>query len=65
MADGAFTEAGRAEREAVERATDAQMRPAIEALGDDADELIATLSGWADAIRAEGGYLTSVSQLSP
>jgi hypothetical protein len=65
VAAGAFTDAGRDGREAVERATDAQMRPAIEALGDDADELIATLSEWADAIRAEGGYLASVSQLSP
>ncbi len=45
VADDAFTDAGRAAREAVERATDAQMRPAIEALGDDADELITTLVG--------------------
>ena len=33
MADGAFTEAGRSTREALELATDLQMRPAIEALG--------------------------------
>ena len=65
VADGAFTDAGRAAREAVERVTDAQLRPAVEALGDDADELITALSRWADAIRAEGGYLSSVSQLSP
>ena len=63
MIDGAFTDAGRAARERVEKATDAQMRPAIEALGDDFDELIAILGPWGDAIRASGGYLTSVAQL--
>ncbi len=64
VADGAFTAAGRADREAVERATDAQLRPAIEALGDDFDELIAILAPWGDAIRAAGGYLSSAAQLT-
>ncbi len=64
IADGAFTDAGRAAREAVERATDAQMRPAIEALGDDAGELITILEGWSVEIRGAGGYLTSPAQLT-
>jgi hypothetical protein len=65
LVDGdAFTDAGRAEREVVERATDAQVRPAIDALGDDADELIAILSPWSEAIRAAGGYISTVSQLT-
>lgn len=63
VADGGFTEAGRLAREAVERATDAQMRPAIEALGDDVDELIAILGPWGAAIRAAGGYLAGPRQL--
>ena len=65
LADGALTAAGQAAREAVERETDVQMRPAVEALGDDHGELVATLSTWANAICAEAGYLTSVSQLVP
>jgi hypothetical protein len=65
MADGAFTEQGRQEREAVELATDRQMRPAIEALDSDVDELIGTLAGWSAAIVAAGGYVTSAAQLHP
>jgi hypothetical protein len=65
VADGALTDAGQAAREAVEWETDVQMRPAIEALGDDHAELVATLATWADAVCAGGGYLTSVSQLVP
>ncbi|MET0326390.1 MAG: hypothetical protein ABW219_14290, partial [Ilumatobacteraceae bacterium] len=56
VADGAFTEAGRAAREAVEVHTDDQMRLAIEALGDDADELFSRLAPWGDAVRAAKGY---------
>ena len=37
---GALTDRGRAEREAVEVATDRQCRPIVEALGDDVDELL-------------------------
>jgi hypothetical protein len=65
VADGAFTERGQAEREAVEWDTDIQMRPAIDALGDDADELIDLLGRWSEEIRAAGGYLTSAAQLAP
>jgi hypothetical protein len=57
--DGAFTEAGRSAREAVEQATDRHCRPIVEALGDDVDELLAILQPWGHAIRAAGGYLTS------
>jgi hypothetical protein len=53
----AFTDAGRSAREDVERATDQQCRPIVEALGDDFDELIAILRPWGTAIRDAGGYL--------
>ena len=52
-----FSDQGRAEREAVEVATDRQLRPAIEALGDDFDELVEILRPWNVAIRQAGGYL--------
>jgi len=53
---GAFTDQGRAEREAIERATDRQCRPFIEVLGDDLDELLGILLPWGRAIRDEHGY---------
>ena len=56
VADGAFTDAGRAAREQVEVVTDEACRPIIEALGDDLDELVALLTPWGAAIRAAGGY---------
>lgn len=64
LADGAFTEAGRAAREAVEVATDAQMRESLEALGDDFGELMAILEPWGAAIREAGGYLKGPDQLT-
>jgi hypothetical protein len=57
--DGAFTDAGRAAREAVEQATDRHCRPIVDVLGDDLDELVAILRPWGKAIRAGGGYLTA------
>jgi hypothetical protein len=63
LRDGGFTDAGRDAREAVERDTDAQLRPAIEALGDDAGELTSRLAEWAVAIQAAGGYISGPSQL--
>jgi hypothetical protein len=57
VADGAFTDDGRALRETVEVATDRQLRPVVDSLGDDIDELISMLRPWGDAIRAAGGYL--------
>jgi hypothetical protein len=59
LADGAFTEQGRAEREAVEVATDRQCRPIVEALGDELDELVDILLPWGEQIRAGHGYPAS------
>jgi hypothetical protein len=57
LADGALTDEGRALREAIEAATDAQCIPMLDALGDDGlEELIGLLAPWGDAIRAAGGY---------
>jgi hypothetical protein len=52
-----LTEAGKAMRESIESATDAQIQPAVDALGDDAEELFAILKPWGAAMRATGGYL--------
>jgi hypothetical protein len=43
----------------VEEATDAQMRGAIEAIGDDFAELVALMEPWGTAVRAGFGYLSS------
>src|SRR6266540_3610709 len=59
LAGGRFTPAGRTEREAVERATDRQCRPLVEALGDDLDELLDALLPWGETIRAAHGYPAS------
>ena len=56
VVNGAFTPAGRAAREDVERVTDEQCRPIVESLGDDLDELVATIGGWSAAVQAAGGY---------
>ena len=58
--NGAFTPEGRAQREAIEVATDLQMQPVLSRLGDDGiDELINLVTPWGVAIRSAGGYLTS------
>lgn len=57
--DTALTDIGRAGREAIEIHTDGQMRPAIEALGDDADELFSILGPWGATVRDGKGYLTA------
>jgi hypothetical protein len=59
IADGAFTEAGRALRESIEDHTDRQMKPALDALGDDAAELFEILAPWGEAIREAKGYPAS------
>jgi Helix-turn-helix family len=59
IADGAFTEAGRARREDIEVRTDDQMRPTLDALGDDITELCDRLAPWGEAIRATNGYPAS------
>jgi hypothetical protein len=56
VTNGAFTDEGRALRDAVEVATDAQCAPIVDALGDTLDELIGILDPWGAAIRAAGGY---------
>jgi Helix-turn-helix family len=65
VADGAFTPAGHAAREEIEANTDRQLRPAIAALADDFDGLIALIGPWGDAVRDAGGYLRSPDQLAP
>jgi hypothetical protein len=57
--DRAFTDAGRTLREEIELHTDAQMKPAIDALGDDADELFRLMEPWGAAVREGKGYLAS------
>jgi Helix-turn-helix family len=59
VVDGGFTDAGRAAREAVERATDRQCRPFVEALGDGFDDLLGILLPWGAAIRDAHGYPSS------
>jgi Helix-turn-helix family len=60
QADGrAMTEEGWAAREAVEVQTDQMCRSLTDALGDDADELVALLAPWGAEIQAQGGYLRS------
>jgi hypothetical protein len=38
--------------------TDEHLRPALDAVGDDLDELVTILTDWGDAVRLEGGYLS-------
>ena len=52
-----FSDAGRADAREVEVATDAAMRPAIEALGADLDELVGVVEPWSAAVCQAGGYL--------
>ncbi len=56
VAEGALTPGGRALRESIEVATDAQCAVLLDALGGTCDELIALLTPWGEAIRAAGGY---------
>jgi hypothetical protein len=64
LEDHQFTDAGRTAREAVEQATDQQMRPTIEALGDDFDELVGIIEPWSAAVREAGGYIKSATSLT-
>jgi hypothetical protein len=56
LAGGTLTEAGRAEREEIEAATDRQCRQIIDALGEDLDDLLGILRPWGAAIRDARGY---------
>jgi hypothetical protein len=59
----AFTPAGHAAREEIEWRTDRQLRPAIEAIGDDFEELIEFLGPAGEMVRDAGGYLRTPAQL--
>ena len=58
-----FSAAGRDAREAIELDTDLQMTTAVEALGNDAQELLDLLEPWGKAMVAAGGYPTTASDL--
>ena len=65
MDDGGLTEAGREHREEIELATDAQMAPAVEALGDDLQELVDLLTPWDLQIMQGAGYPPSPLAITP
>ena len=65
LIDGeAFTPEGEALRASIEEATDRQERRVVEALGDDADELLSMLEPWSKAVVASGGYPSDPSSLT-
>jgi len=55
--DTRLSQQGRHAREQIEVATDHQMRPALDAIGDDIEELFDILAPWGETIRAGKGYL--------
>jgi len=57
--DGALTDDGRELRESVERATDIQEATLVDALGDDADEVLGLMSPWARAVVAGAGRIAT------
>ena len=57
-ADGRLTDHGRAVRQEIEDRTDLALAPALAVLGNDTDDLLATMEPWGQAIRDAGGYLT-------
>lgn len=61
---GEFTPEGEQRRASIEAATDRQERRVVEALGNDADELLDLLEPWAKAIVASGGYPADPSSLT-
>jgi hypothetical protein len=60
-----LTATGRSEREAIERATDQALLPAIAALGDNVDAVTGALVPWGEAMRAAGGYIGGPVDLWP
>ena len=54
--DDGLTAIGRAEREAIEVATDRQCHAMIDALGDRTEQVISQLEGWSAAVIEGGGY---------
>jgi hypothetical protein len=65
MTGDGLTAAGREAREAMELATDEQMRPAVSAVGTDLDDLVRTLAPWGAAMRDAGGYVGGPVDLWP
>ena len=63
IADGALTVAGNELRDHIEKTTDLTTSAVFDRLGGDADELIALLDPWADAIVTGGGYPASPKNL--
>ncbi|MBV9412723.1 MAG: hypothetical protein JO148_14120 [Acidimicrobiia bacterium] len=61
---GDFTSEGEQLRGWIEEATDRQERRVVEALGDDADELLDMLEPWSKAVVASGGYPSDPSSLT-
>jgi hypothetical protein len=59
-----FTTKGEELRASIEEATDRQERRVVEALGDDADELLDLLEPWSKAVVASGGYPSDPSSLT-
>jgi hypothetical protein len=56
VAAGALTPEGRAQREAIEDATDRSVTPVIDALGADLTDLTATLNGWSQRVVDAGWF---------
>ncbi|MGH3525005.1 MAG: SCO6745 family protein, partial [Mycobacterium sp.] len=54
--NGAFTDAGRAAREAIEVTTDEGCAPIVAGLGDDLDELAGLVGAWSRQLQSAGGY---------
>jgi hypothetical protein len=65
MADHQLTEQGRTAREEIELVTDAAMAPALDALGDDLEELAGILTPWDQAIMDAAGYPPSPLAIAP
>lgn len=59
-----FTTQGEQLRASIEQATDRQERRVVEALGDDADELLDLLEPWSKAVVTSGGYPSDPSSLT-
>jgi hypothetical protein len=56
---------GRAAREAIEVATDIQLRPVVGAFDDDATMVFGHLESWGAAVRAANGYIGGAADLWP
>lgn len=65
MTGDGLTAAGNEAREAIEQATDEQMRPGVNAIGADLGEILAILAPWGAAMRDVGGYVSGPVDLWP